>query len=282
MNKGNIIINFPHLLSSSPMTAEKQQIIKRTKNRTLRDAGVSYEDIGKRLRAERVSLRGSSPSPPDGHTGDDAEHYSTTSPTSSTTSTTSVPWVTRKYVVRDLRFWGAKSVRQIRVECARRNLNKTREQAREDEEAGVGDRSRELRGVAGLAAYRACLGEVAIGPWRKEMPGMFVAVKRLRVVEVEFGTAKVDDEEKLARFGGEGVGGRGCDDPSTGMVKVVDFSLEWEVAAAAAADGGDYEVICVMIREDERDGKCLGISYDTNMVSLSRGGGGRGGSLGRH
>ncbi|CAN0017194.1 unnamed protein product, partial [Laminaria digitata] len=80
-----------------------------------------------------------------------------------------------------------------------------------------------LRGVAGFAAFRACLGEVAIGPWRRGTPFEFQKIEGLRAVEVA-----------CVKGGGNRGDGGDDDDNNTGVV--IDLSLEWE--SSRGGDGG--------------------------------------------
>lgn len=74
-----------------------------------------------------------------------------------------------------------------------------------------------LRGVAGLAAYRTFLGEIAIGPWRQETPSTFGNIEGLRAEEMAcfFSHNRSGDSS-----------GVGAD--SDGAVVLVDLSLPWE------------------------------------------------------
>ncbi|CAM9289135.1 unnamed protein product [Ectocarpus fasciculatus] len=188
--------------------------------RALRDAGEPYDAIRTQLREERSG-------------GSGASADSSSSPAATGTSS-SPTWTTRTYVVRDLRMEGSRAIREVSLVCARRKPPTlcTKEEGRENAAAGSswsysalrdgrrledsdGDGSNacrrngaERRGVAGLAAYRAFLGEVAIGPWRRETPSTFGRIEGLRAEEV---TCFYSSE-------GETVGG--------GVA--VDLSLAWE------------------------------------------------------
>ncbi|CAM9279878.1 unnamed protein product [Scytosiphon promiscuus] len=207
----------------------------------LRDAGQSYDSIWKRLRTEREKGGYS-----DGERN--AAHRPSSSPPSRASASaetagngprSSPSWTTRTYVVRDLRMGGSRSIREVSLVCARRKTPAPAEGEGEEPAAGSlrggrrlgakedgesssavdGDgssraRGGALRGVAGFAAYRAFLGEVAIGPWRQETPCTFGKIEGLHADEV----ACFSDD----RSGGGGGGGSGV-----GTVSV-DLSLAWE------------------------------------------------------
>ncbi|CAB1116744.1 unnamed protein product [Ectocarpus sp. CCAP 1310/34] len=189
--------------------------------RALRDAGESYDAIRTRLGEERNG-RADSPSS-----------------AAATGTSLSSTWITRTYVVRDLRMGGSRAIREVSLVCARRRKSPTlstqgeggeKVAARsawsalpggrrlEDSGGGVsnaGGRSgAERRGVAGLAAYRAFLGEVVIGPWRRETPSTFGRIEGLRA-------------EEVACFYGEGETGGGGGGGGGGGI-AVDLSLAWE------------------------------------------------------
>ncbi|CBN78701.1 Mannosyl-glycoprotein endo-beta-N-acetylglucosaminidase, family GH85 [Ectocarpus siliculosus] len=190
--------------------------------RALRDAGEPYDAIRTRLREERSGGAGVA----------GADSPSSAAATGASPSST---WITRTYVVRDLRMGGSRAIREVSLVCARRNklpTLSTQEEGGEKAAAGSawsalrggrrledsggggsnagGKSGAERRGVAGLAAYRAFLGEVAIGPWRRETPSTFGRVEGLRAKEV-------------ACFYGEGETGGGG-----GGGVTVDLSLAWE------------------------------------------------------
>lgn len=82
---------------------------------------------------------------------------------------------------------GFEAIREIRLVCVRRKENIFQDDEREEMETlrlyragGV------LHGIAGLAAYRVCLGELIIGPWRRDSPCTFGKIGSLRAVEVAF------------------------------------------------------------------------------------------------
>lgn len=148
----------------------------------------------------------------------------------------STEWITRKYVLRDLRLDGSRAIREIRVVCSRRHNNNTPvedpEQQQQQGAAGAaGERwsgrrqpqQQWHRGVAGLAAYRCHLGEVVVGPWHMNARSMFRRVKSLRAVEISFRGGGGDG-------GGSVIDGEGSRDAGAELDVVVDLSLEWTLA----------------------------------------------------
>lgn len=124
---------------------------------------------------------------------------------------------------------GFRAVRDIRVVCTRRRDKATDGAVgaagtsapawRRVGDSGTEGRGggRELRGVAGLAAFRASLGELVIGPWRKDTPTTFGTIKNIRAVEVSSLKESLDSD-------------------------IVDLSLEWDLeqqhGGLAGAAGG--------------------------------------------
>lgn len=154
--------------------------------RELREAGESYEEIWSRLRSERAG-RLSSNEVSQGLRG--GANAASPAPAQSPTSTKNkaTRWITRKFIVRDLRMGGFQAVREIRLVCVRRKEYRFQEDEREEMETlrlyragGV------LHGIAGLAAYRVCLGELIVGPWRSNSPCTFGKIGSLRAVEVAY------------------------------------------------------------------------------------------------
>lgn len=96
-----------------------------------------------------------------------------------------------------------------------------------------------LRGVAGLAAYRAFLGEVAVGPWRRETPSTFGTMEGLRAEDV----ACRSDSHSSASEEGSGGAGTGSSDAAAAAVAaasgivVVDLSLAWNSEGFAGRGG---------------------------------------------
>lgn len=127
-------------------------------------------------------------------------------------------WTTRKYVVRDLRVEGSRTIRAIEVICAPRRVPHERdlssgdmgggdekewEVVKEPEETAAAAEEEELDFVL----FKACLGELAIGPWQKDGSSAFREVKCFRATEVDIS--------------------------GTGDEMVVDLSLEWELVPPA-------------------------------------------------
>lgn len=226
---------------------ELDLVLNRNRDRDPPESGLPQEENGKQLRAERAECADRNPQLPGsgsptsplqkgfgvGTPGVEAEGDMKNSAISP--STLSASWTTRKYVIRDLRVGGCRAVREIRVVCARRTKPGPNVQTLVGRRLGDGGRgddrstqqesvvrgvepAKQLRGVAGLAAYRSYLGEVVVGPWRREASLTFCPVESLRAVEVNFLNA-------------ENAKGRGV------KVVVVDLSLEWKLLAPPANQG---------------------------------------------
>lgn len=139
--------------------------------------------------------------------------------------------------MRDLRVGGGRAITDIHVVCA---VRKSEGSSPEISDFGSGSRDRgdgspstrlggtlrlragggdrfergggdNARDVPRLAAFRAFLGEIAIGPWRKGTPEAFGIIEGLRATEVAFSEGSGDD--------------MGADDGDV----TVDLSLEWEI-----------------------------------------------------
>lgn len=189
-------------------------------------------------------------------------------------------WITRKFVVRDLRMGGSRAIREIRAVCVRRKVKHVAEGGKgvtseTSSDSGGGLRlgsgssggSGRLKGVAGLAAFRACLGEVVIGPWKGETPFSFGKVEGLRAVEVA-----------LSEDSGEGnLGGA-----------AVDLSLEWNFKSGeegAAKNGASHArdvaatLHCDVWKASKEDirgwtwlGRAYGQKYRLKRLSIDGGG----------
>lgn len=129
---------------------------------------------------------------------------------------------------------GSRSIREVSLVCARRKTPAPTQGepvpgsirgARRLGEGDGGNREKggTLRGVAGFAAYRAFLGEVAIGPWRQETPSTFGRIEGLRADEVSC----FSDGGRVGGDGGDGV-------------VVVDLSLAWETEGCVRKGDRDY------------------------------------------
>lgn len=142
---------------------------------------------------------------------------------------------------------GFEAIHEIRLVCVRRKENRFQDDEREEMETlrlyrpgGV------LHGIAGLAAYRVCLGELIVGPWRTDSLCTFGKIGSLRAVEVAF----------------SGDGTR------------MDLSLEWqfvdEQRLGRASHGGRAfsdclwrTLHCDLWRESEAGWRWLGRAYGT-------------------
>lgn len=174
---------------------------------------------------------------------------------------------------------GSRAIREIHAVCARtRKPNPTSieggAEAEQEGERGsaswssagnvlrlTSDREKErggLRGIAGLAAFRASLGEVAIGPWRENTPYTFGRVGNLRAVEVAFWKGATGDT-------------------------LVDFSLAWEVVTEGWDGKAETQALHwdLWVGESEGGWRWLGRAYGHKhrLRGLSIGGGGKEGAL---
>ena len=100
---------------------------------------------------------------------------------------------------------GFQAVREIRLVCARRKPQ-IPESGDEGEALRLYRAGGVLRGVAGLAVFRASVGELVVGPWRKDTPCTFGKIGDLRAVEATYQR----------------------DESSNGIRACMDLSLEWE------------------------------------------------------
>ena len=117
-----------------------------------------------------------------------------------------------------------------------------------------------LRGVAGFAAFRACLGEVSIGPWRRETPVEFEKIEDLRAVEV----ACVKKEDG--------------DDGEAGVV--VALSLEWKsrgIAGGALGEVSRWSTLHCDVWQGSGEAGGVGGNAGGDAGRVGSGGGGGGG-----
>ncbi|CAM9647193.1 unnamed protein product [Ascophyllum nodosum] len=177
--------------------------------RALREAGESYDAIWSQLRSERSGRTTPSPAPQHlrggGTSGGGEAEYPARARSTSPSKKKTASWITRKFVVRDLRMGGFQAVREIRLVCARRKPQ-IPESGDEGEALRLYRAGGVLRGVAGLAVFRASVGELVVGPWRKDTPCTFGKIGDLRAVEATYQR----------------------DESSNGIRACMDLSLEWE------------------------------------------------------
>ncbi|CAM9372688.1 unnamed protein product, partial [Discosporangium mesarthrocarpum] len=227
---------------------EKQDLVKTLTSRVreLRDLGLPYDEIRSQLMRSphtKGELEG--------------ELAQTTGPSTTTTSTPIRPgdqglgpWLTRRYIIRDLRMGGSTAIREVKVVgvLRRQGRGQTSESSprrggpQRLGQGGDGQGREEKAGADGLnrelAAFRANLGNIVIGPWFEDGRVLFEEVATIRAVNVSW----TPDGKRSSH---PSPGGKEGTINSKFSGAELSLILEWTTTAGRAAERGSNPRDCV-------------------------------------